>query len=101
MENVTLGQLSGWLAFVVAIFGGFGFFIKPVKKRIDQLDDHEERLKKSEADREDLHELMRINLVSIKALLKHGLDEGNNKEGMISASKEIDDYLIKSTKKGK
>lgn len=95
MENVTLGQLSGWLAFAVAIFGGFGFFIKPVKKVLDQIEDHEDRLKKSEKDREEIHELMRINLVSIKELLKHGIDDGNNKDGMKKASKEIDDYLIK------
>ena len=100
MQNITLGELSGWLAFAVALFGSFGFFMKPVKKRIDQIEDHEKRLKESEADRNDLHELMRINLTSIKALLKHGIDDGNNKEGMRQASKEIDDYLIRNTRKG-
>ena len=95
MENITLGQLSGWIAFSVAIFGGLGYIIKPVKKRIDQLDDHEKRLLKSEKDREEIHELMRINLVSIKELLKHGIDDGNNIDGMKKAEKEIDDYLIK------
>ena len=95
MENITLGQLSGWIAFIVAIFGGFGYIVKPVKKRIDQIDDHEKRLKESEKDREEIHELMRINLVSIKELLKHGIEDGNNKDGMKKAEKEIDDYLIK------
>ena len=99
MENITLGELSGWVAFAVAIFGGFGFFVKPIKKTLDQIEDHEKRLKESEKDREDIHELMRINLVSIKALLKHGIDDGNNKDGMRQASKEIDDYLISHTKK--
>lgn len=94
MEQITIGQLSGWIAFLVAIFGGLGYFIKPIKKRLDQIDDHEERIKEAEEDREDMHELMRINLVSIKALLKHGIDDGNNKDGMKEASKEIDRYLI-------
>ena len=99
MENVTLGQLSGWIAFVVAMFGGFSFFYKPVKKVVDQIEDHEKRLKESEEDRKDLRELMTINLISVKALLKHGIDDGNNKEGMISASKDIDEILIKHANK--
>ena len=95
MSNITIGEISVGLAFLVALFGSASFFVKPVKKKIDQIDDQERRLKELEEDREDVHELMRINLVSIKELLKYGIDDGNNKDGMKKASKEIDDYLIK------
>lgn len=101
MQDVTLGQLGGWIAFAVSIFGGFSFFYKPVRKIIDQIEDHEEKLHSSAEDRKDLRELMTITLVSVKALLKDGIEDGKNKDEMIKAYKGIDECLIKHANKGR
>lgn len=37
MENITLGQISGWIAFIVALIGGISVLLVYVKKALKSL----------------------------------------------------------------
>lgn len=95
MENITIGQISLFIAFIVALFKGIEYLIQPFTKREKRLETLEKKMTESEQDRKDLHDFMRVNFIAIKELLKHEIEGGNNKDGMKMASDEIDKYLSK------
>lgn len=98
MENVTLGQIAIVVAFVVALIKGLDYLFSPIKKTVDRLEVLEEKSEKRDAEFKDMHEFMYASLIAIKALLKHGIDDGNNKDGMLKASETIDTYLNRKVK---
>jgi len=64
------------------------------EKRIKDLEDAQKAISE---DVKDIHEYMYASLISIKALLRHGID-GNDIDSMREASKQIDKYLNEKIK---
>lgn len=66
------------------------FYLENDNKRIKSL---ELKLEDSKKDREEIHEVNRLTLTAVQALLKSNLEGGNNREGMKSASDDIQKFL--------
>lgn len=66
------------------------FYLENDNKRIKGL---EVKLEDSKKDREEIHEVNRLTLTAVQALLKSNLEGGNNREGMKSASDDIQKFL--------
>lgn len=64
--------------------------VKIHETRINTL---EERMDKSEEDRKDMHDVNRLTLTAVQALLKNNLEGDNNINGMQKASDAIQEYL--------
>lgn len=101
MENITLGQLGTGLAFLVALFGGLSYILKPVKNYQDKQQEVDERIKKIEEHQDnDNKKLNRLEsdtkqiLLSVNALLNHSIDNNHNDQ-LKERKQELDAYLIK------
>ena len=95
IETLTLLELSGIVAFVVASAKAIEYLAQPVKSVKKRLKDLEDKTQNNQKEVKELHEFMRVNFVAIRELLKHEIEGGNNKEGMMKASAEIDNFLSK------
>lgn len=95
IEQVTLLEIGGIIAFVVALIKGVEYISQPYTRTKNRLSDLEKKTSRSEEELKELKEFMRVNFVAIKELLKHEIEGGNNKQGMMMASKEIDTFLAK------
>ena len=75
-----------------------------IKEKLDKdyqkLDGHEERIAKLEAkakdsaaEREDMHNALKVIIVGQQAITKSLLEDGNNKSGLKQAEKLLEEYL--------
>lgn len=105
MEQITLGQLSGWISFIVILAGGIGtmigWLLKPIKAEKDKdkaiedrvknveehLDNDNKRLNTLESDTKQI-------LLSVNTLLSHSIDNNHTSE-LKQRKNELDEYLIK------
>lgn len=93
MDNITIGQLTMWLATATALFGGIAYFVKPITslvKRVEKIEEHQESEKEKFAKYDtDLKQV----LLSVNVLLSHSID--NNHTAQLKQRKEeLDKYLI-------
>lgn len=94
IENITLGELSLTLAFIVGLAVTIRTAIKPVtdfNKRVDKIEKHQDNDNKRLSRLEESNEQI---LFTCYALLNHSIDN-NHSEDMKLRKKELDDYLIK------
>ena len=101
MENMTLGQIATGLSFLMVLFGGLSYMLKPVKNYQDKQKEVDERIKKIEEHQDnDNKKLNRLEadteqiLLSVNALLNHSIDNNHN-EQLKERKQELDQYLIK------
>lgn len=101
MENMTLGQIATGLSFLMLLFGGLSYVLKPVKNYQDKQKEVDERIKKIEEHQDnDNKKLNRLEadtkqiLLSVNALLNHSIDN-NHSEQLKERKQELDQYLIK------
>lgn len=94
IQNITLEQISIGVLFLVSLFGGLGYFLKPVKtflKRLEKVENHQDndnrRLGKLEEDTKQI-------LLSVDVLMQHSID-GNHTESLKKRKDELSKYLIK------
>lgn len=93
MENITLGEISLGLGFLVALGALLKTLLKPLtdfNKRIDKIEEHQDndnkRLVKLESDTKQI-------LLSVNTLLSHSIDNNHTAE-LKSRKHDLDDYLI-------
>lgn len=101
MENITIGQVASALSFLMVLFGGLAYILKPVKNYQDKQKEVDERIKKIEEHQDnDNKKLNRLEadtkqiLLSVNALLNHSIDNNHN-EQLKERKQELDAYLIK------
>lgn len=95
MEGITLVQVGGIVAFMVAFAKGLEYLAQPFTKQAKRIEVLEQEMKESKEDRKEMHEYMKVNFIALKELLKHNIDGGNNIKGMQMANDEIDKYLTR------
>ena len=109
--GITVAVICSALAFVVLAWNAVKAIIDwrslAKKPTDDRIEDHERRIAHLEeccdevkgklaSDfefQQDEVEMNRLMLKSIKQLLKHSID-GDDRDGLVSMEKEIDDYLV-------
>lgn len=105
MEQITLGQLSGWITFVIVLVGGLGtmvgWFMKPIKNEHDKDKKIEERVKSVEEHLDNDNKRLNMLesdtkqiLLSVNTLLSHSIDNNHTNE-LKQRKSELDEYLIK------
>ena len=101
MENMTLGQIATGLSFLMVLFGGLGYMLKPVKNYQVKQKEIDDRIKKIEEHQDnDNKKLKRLEddtkqiLLSVNALLNHSIDNNHNDQ-LKERKQELDAYLIK------
>lgn len=94
IENITLGQLSLGLGFIVGLVLIIKQALKPLtdfNKRVDKIEEHQDndnkRLGKLENDTKQI-------LLSVNTLLSHSIDNNHTNE-LKTRKNELDEYLIK------
>ena len=101
IQNLTLEQISSALLFLVALFGGLGYILRPLRdykasqdkinKRLDDIELHEKKdLERFEKYDKDLQQV----LLSVNVLLSHSIDN-NHTQQLKERKAELDEYLIK------
>ena len=113
--GTTFAVIAAAFAFVVLVWNGIkaihDWRLMVGKPTADKLEDHEERIKVLETCCADVHgklnadwqwqqdamEFNELMLLSVKQLLKHGVDN-NDIDGMSKMENEIDKYLLKQKK---
>ncbi len=100
MDNITLGQVAAGMAFLVALFSGLGYFLKPVNEfrdkqrsidaRIEKIEQHQDndnkRLAQLENDTKQI-------LLSVNVLMEHSVDNDDD-EKLKKRKSELERYLI-------
>lgn len=96
LENITLGQISLALGFLVGLVAIIKQSLKPLtdfSKRIDDIEKHQDndnkRLKRLETTTEQ-------TLLTVYALLNHSIDN-NHSDELEKRKKELEEYLVKRT----
>ena len=97
-ENITIGQIAAFIAFVVALYTGVKYLKKELKEAITEMleDEFKSVDEKLDKDNKRLNELEESNKVicrGILALLSHEIN-GNSNDKLIASQREITDYLI-------
>ena len=93
MENITIGQISAGLVFLVALSSALAYFLKPVKefsRRIDKIEKHQDN------DNERLNMIQKDEKMILKclnAILLH-MESGNDTGELRRQKQELDDYII-------
>lgn len=88
MENLTIGQIAIWIAFIVALWKGYDFLSDKVNKPLVAL---QEQIT-------DLQEQSSMTLQMCQKLILHELT-GNHVVDMQSLYDAVDDYRTKKEKK--
>ena len=100
LETITIGELAGALAVIVAVVGGISYITKPIKdyneknkaleKEIEAIKEHQDndnkRLTTLEAD-------SKMTLRVLNEILGH-LQTGNNSGGMSKVKNDLEKYII-------
>ena len=119
LEGLTIGDIIAAGAVLMALWKfitwAFDIFVKPkekvnkdiadikrditeIKEKLNadykQLSEHEQALQElSRRDSKDIHNALRVILIAEQAVTKSLLENGNNKEGLRQAQKELNNYL--------
>lgn len=94
IENITLGEISIGLAFIVGLILIIKQALKPLtdfNDRVGKIEKHQDNDNKRLSRLEESNEQI---LFTVYALLNHSIDN-NHSEEMKLRKKELDDYLIK------